>query len=70
MPKIYTGIKGSYEIYDQSSIILRKAGKNGCLTGESEIYNNVNNIPTRQDRWRIEQLILGKSDYERFRAYN
>lgn len=58
MPKYYNGVKGSYEIYDQSSIILRKLDNNR-LSGESEVYRSIDSIPQRQDRWRIQQIVAG-----------
>jgi hypothetical protein len=57
MPKYYFGLDGSYEIYDQSSILHRKLDNNGRVSSESKIYADPKNIPSRQDRWRIEQLL-------------
>lgn len=54
MPKYYFGLDGKYEIYDESSILHKKMN-NGKT--ESRIYKNASAIPSRQDRWRIEQMI-------------
>jgi hypothetical protein len=61
MAKSFIGIDGYYEIYNRTSIIHRKINKSGQATEKYKVYNNVKNIPSRQDRWRIEEIIVGKN---------
>jgi hypothetical protein len=60
MPKCYMGTDGYYEIFNQTSIIHQK--NNDGKSAKFKIYNNIKNIPSSQDRWRIEQIIQGKVD--------
>lgn len=60
MAKSYIGVDGYYEIFNQSSIIHRKIDKHGQIIDKYKVYNNVKNIPSRQDRWKIEEIISGK----------
>lgn len=59
MAKKFIGLNGQYEIYDSGSIIYRKTNDSGQIIGEYKIFKNVQSIPYRQDRWRIEQLLTG-----------
>lgn len=61
MAKNFIGVDGYYEIYNRTSIIQRKINKNGQITEKYKVYNNVKNIPSRQDRWRIEEIIVGNN---------
>jgi len=60
MAKIFIGLNGHYEIYNSGTIIYRKTNGSGQLNGEYKIFRNVQSIPSRQDRWRINQLISGE----------
>lgn len=59
MAKKFIGLNGQYEIYDSGSIIYRKTNSSGQIIGEYKIFTSVQNIPYRQDRWRIEQMLSG-----------
>lgn len=61
MAKSFIGIDGCYEIFSHSSIIHRMVDKRGQIIDKYKVYNNVKNIPSRQDRWKIEEIILGKN---------
>lgn len=63
MPRCFIGSDGYYEIYNQTSIIHQKIN-DGKTAYNYKIYNSVKNVPSSQDRWRIEQLILGNAIHE------
>jgi hypothetical protein len=60
MPRCFRGTDGYYEIYNRTSIIHQKID-DGNTSLRYKIYNSVKNIPNPQDRWRIEQIILGSN---------
>lgn len=68
MPKSFIGSDGYYEIYNQTSIIHKK-NTDKKTTNNYKIYNNFKNIPNSQDRWRIEQIILGKDDKINYKVF-
>ncbi len=58
MPRCFIGKDGYYEIFNQSSIIHQKINE-GKTSYKFKVYNSVRKVPSPQDRWRIEQIILG-----------
>jgi hypothetical protein len=58
MPRNFTGNDGYYEIYNQTSIIHQKINDHKTAY-KYKIYNCVKNVPNPQDRWRIEQIMVG-----------
>ena len=58
MPRNFIGADGYYEIYNQTSIIHQKINDHKTAY-KYKIYNCVNNVPNPQDRWRIEQIMIG-----------
>jgi hypothetical protein len=51
------GVDGFYEICNKTSIIKRMIDKYGNADEKYKIYRDVNNIPSRQDRLGIEQVL-------------
>jgi hypothetical protein len=60
MPRCFIGIDGYYEIYNRTSIIHQKVNESQT-SHKYKIYNNFKDVPNPQDRWRIEQIMVGNN---------
>lgn len=58
MPRYFIGKDGYYEIYNMTSIIHQKINESKT-SYKCKIYNNFKDVPNPQDRWRIEQIMIG-----------
>lgn len=69
MPRCFTGTDGYYEIYNKTSIIHQKVDESRTFC-RYKIYNSYKDVPNSQDRWRIEQIIVGNVLNKDFGRYN
>lgn len=58
MPRNFIGTDGYYEIYNQTCIIHQKINDHKTAYNY-KVYNCIKNVPNSQDRWRIEQIMIG-----------
>ncbi len=68
MPRNFIGTDGYYEIYNRTSIIHQKINDHKTAY-KYKIYNCVKNVPNSQDRWRIEQIMIGNGVEEELNQY-